>query len=214
MVGKYNKKVPGLGSTEWVVCVLPDCERHLGIKRDTIERHLLGHLKRHPPSHRNVNRVKFQFPKKKEPWIVYFLVVGNCVDALDAAPIVESGRGKSWLALVEEHFNVFGMAWRLRPPLQTEEALISGGVAAIEHFKESVDHFINSIPALTGFKSQITTAGNEIDNYYRSRHHGSYIDARNHLESAVYCLHQLLYRIGEELRLIPTGAKPKKRRRN
>jgi hypothetical protein len=209
-MGKRKKKKSKITKRKWEVTVWLNCEQRIGVPPENIERRMLAHCQAH-----NVEEYPDQvqvrdFRTNKKKWghwylYCYFVPVEGTVDVVDAAPIQTSRRGAEWLELVKHHFDVFGMPWRMRE--YPYAAMISGGRAAVEKLLEAVESFVDKIKPDPGtverFHLQLHRAWRSLDNYYKTVAIPDQKQARIALDTTVYILHELIYDIGESLRLVP-----------
>ena len=133
---------------KWVVTVWSSCEQRIGVAPEDIKKEVLAHCQAHKvEDYPNLVQI-LDFPIQRQKWshwylYCYFIPVEGTVDVVDAAPIQTTRRGKEWLELVKNHFDVFGMPWRTRK--YPYAAMISGGRAAVEKLMQSVENFIQKI---------------------------------------------------------------------
>lgn len=202
-------------SINWKVTVWLNCEQRIGKDEEKrIKKRVFAYAQSHKPelSPFQLYRLlhKIDNNKKWPRWYLYcyFIVKPQpIVDVADTAPIQSTKQGETWLKLIDMHFDVFGMPWRMREFEYTYGTMISGGENAVECLKKSISAFIQGIEVKSDvrnhFNSELKRAEERLNGYYTAMNIEEPRQAIVTLDHAVYILHELIFDVGEELGFIP-----------
>ena len=202
---------------KWDVRIWLNCESRIREETsqiaDVVRAYAEGHSIELAP-HR-LHCLEYRSKNKKWPYwrlYCYFLTANHIVDVVDAVPYQETERGKQWLRLVDSHFEVFGMPWRMRYFATVYAAMVSGGRKAVDNLKKKISLFIKLVekdntedPSLfRRFRILLENAERSLDKYYYVAHLQDQREAIYALDYSVYLLHALLFEIGEALKFVPS----------
>ncbi len=199
--------------SKWEVNVWLNCEQRIGVNAKKIEDHVHAYCQSHVVEFHpfNLHRLEnYRIQKQKwNHWCLYcyFIPQYNVVEVIDAAPVQKTKLGKQWLHMVDQHFNVFSMPWRMRMYEPSYSTIVSGGKVAVEKLLESAQNFLDSVKidpdTLDQAQIQLGSAVATLDKYYLAVETQDLRKGRHSLDHAVYLLHELIYYIGEQLKFVP-----------
>lgn len=205
----------------WEILVWLNCEQRIGDDPRRIKETVLAYSKAHGVELHPFALHRLEYRSQRKRWrhwhiYCYFITATHVVDVVDAVPFQDTMQGRKWLSdLVDQHFEVFGMPWRMRIHETIYASMVSGGKVALEKLKSSVASFIDSLRAkptvLNRFRMQLNKAELALNKYYRVVELEDQREAILALNYAVYVLHDLIYDIGETLGLVPVKKLSKRR---
>lgn len=200
----------------WEAKIWLNCEQRVGDPQETIANAVLEYSVSLAigSSPNDLHLVDYRTRGSGQQWTLFaYFNPDNCtVEVVDAAPHQHTELGQEWFGLVRQHFFVFGMPWRARRYEITPDLMLKAAEEAIDNLHTDVKLFLRNLPSGTPgrgcFEAQLQKVTRALDDYYRlidkQPPQPGVIEA---LDKAVFFLHELIFDLGEALKLAP----PRKR---
>lgn len=192
----------------WKVRICSECINRMEVDMRQIETCIRGYLRRHAKTvHEHVYHV-IHYSDRGSHWCIFSYIdpLLREVEAVDTAPVQTTAIGKKWFDLLDYHFRVFGMPWRLRDANKVHPTMVTAGQREVEKLTDDAEGFIKRVKMPLAQKREcralLEFVDRAIENSHRNFKKGNIVAAIRDVDNAVYNIHMVLYMAGDMLNLI------------